>query len=60
MTVNQKSGTALGAACAIAAGATVYMMTGRKMRSRRKLRKSAAKAVRMAQELAGDVSRMMR
>lgn len=60
MTINQKTGTAVGAAMAVAAGAAVYMMTGRKMRTRRRLRKSAAKAVRVAQELAGDMSRMMR
>ena len=60
MTINQKTGTAVGAAMAVAAGAAVYMMSGRKMRTRRRLRKSAEKAVRVAQELAGDMSRMMR
>jgi len=51
---------AAGAAVALAAGTAVYLFSGKKRRTVKKLKRSAGKAMKVMEDLAGNVSYMMK
>ena len=51
---------AAGAAVALAAGTAVYLFSGKKRRTVKKLKRSAGKAMKVMEDLSGNVSYMMK
>ena len=51
---------AAGAAVALAAGTAVYFFSGKRRRTMKKLKRSSGKAMKVMEDLAGNVSYMMR
>lgn len=49
-----------GIAVAMTAGAVTYVATGKRHRSVKKLKRSASKAMRVMEDLAGNMSYMMK
>ncbi|MDD3192765.1 MAG: hypothetical protein PHE47_02775 [Oscillospiraceae bacterium] len=51
---------AAGAAVALAAGTAVYLFSGKKRRTVKKLKRSAGRAMKVMEDLAGNMSYMMK
>ena len=51
---------AAGAAVALAAGTAVYLFSGKKSRTMKKFKRTAGKAMKVMEDLAGNVSYMMK